>query len=513
MLPTTDPIPAAAYVRYSSELQDELSIQGQLDEIRAFAAKNGYEVITVFADRAERGSSDSRPQFVEMQLAVKSPTCPFKAVIAWKSDRIARKYELAAGFRGFLRRRGISLLFVAEPNIEGPVGSLLSAVMDGMNEFYSANLGENVRRGMKTSVSRGFASGGTAPFGYRKIQVPGDNGKMKWKWEVDPLTAPIVRRIYEEYISGKGLISIANGLNADGIKSARGGQWHSGQIWATLFSQRDAYLGRLTYNKYSRKEPEPGSGTKKGNTRKERRDLSEWVIFENAHPAIITPEQGMAVDGIRQGKEPLSKELDRKKEIRILTGLLRCGVCGKKYVIARGKKDRKYYACSSSRWGTSCGNRYVRCEQTEDLVKSIICNRVDTMEEEILKAIEEEPKVLEPVELKDIATEKDEIRRKMGNLVDAISEGIIPKDLASERMKTFQNALERLSFEEKALRHHFEQKEASGAALAELGELPEGWKDNDEFLRAVLLALIDRIEITVSGILVHYKVPISPDLI
>lgn len=213
-------IPAAAYARYSSDLQDEMSITGQLDEIRAFAAKNGYEIVSIFADRAERGSSDVRPQFLELQAAVKSPTCPFRAVIAWKSDRIARKYELAAGFRGFLRRRGVQLLFVAEPNVDGPVGALLSAVMDGMNEFYSANLGENVKRGMRTAVSRGYASGGTALYGYRKVRMEVD-GRLRYRWEVAPETAPIVRRIYAEYAAGAGLRSIARALNEDGIPAAR----------------------------------------------------------------------------------------------------------------------------------------------------------------------------------------------------------------------------------------------------------------------------------------------------
>ncbi len=492
----SDPIPAAAYVRYSSELQDELSIQGQLDEIRVFAERSGYEVVSVYADRAERGSSDTRPQFVALQDAAKSPTCPFKAVICWKSDRIARRYELAAGFRGFLRRRGIALLFVAEPNIDGPVGSLLSAVMDGMNEFYSANLGENVRRGMKASVARGYASGGTAPFGYRKIQVPADNGKMKWKWEPDPETAPIVRQIYEMYAQGGvGLQSICTWLNGQDIKTARGGIWHPGQVWALLFMQRDAYLGRLTYNKFSRKEPEPGNGIRKGNTAKTRRSIAEWTITEDAHPAIISPELAARVDMARSGREPLSETISRKKEIRLLTGLMRCGICGKKFVKSAGRNGRKYYCCSSSKWDASCGNRYFRCEETEERVVSAIRKRVDTLEAEIVEAIRqgenEEPHI--PAALFDLEREREELKRKQSNLVDAISDGIIPKDLAAEKMKALQNALERITFEAEVQRHQSEKKSLSMSILDDLAGLPEGWFNDESILRSCVVACFARL--------------------
>jgi len=505
-------IPAAAYAGYSSDLQDEMSITGQLDEIRAFAAKNGYEVVSIFADRAERGSSDVRPQFLELQAAVKSPTCPFKAVIAWKSDRIARKYELAAGFRGFLRRRGVALLFVAEPNIDGPVGALLSAVMDGMNEFYSANLGENVKRGMRTAVSRGYASGGTALYGYRKIRIEID-GRLRYRWEIDPKTAPIVRRIYAEYAAGAGLRTIARSLNEDGVPAARGGKWNTSQVHALLFDRRDGYLGRLTYGKCSRKEPEPGSGIRKGNTSKTLLSREEWTVCEDAHPALITPELSAAVDAAHSGRTPISEIMERTKRTRLLSGLLRCGVCGKKYVVTTNSKGRHYYACYSARWETSCGNRYVPQSAIESAVKKAVVRKMRTLEKEILRAIKEGKRATTPVELRDIAVEREAVKKKQERLIDAISEGVLPFDLAGERLKALQNTLERLAFEEKELQGHFSKNVDSTAALDGLRALPEGWQEDEEVFRALLLFLVDSIEIHRTHATINYKIPVKPSQI
>jgi len=102
-----------------------------------------------------------------------------------------------------------------------PSGRLLEGIIEVIDEFYSANLSQDVLRGMRENAGRGFCNGGRAPYGYIRVKVQ-DGATSRTKLEPDPKTAPIVQRIFRECLVGKGLKAIARGLNADGLASSTG---------------------------------------------------------------------------------------------------------------------------------------------------------------------------------------------------------------------------------------------------------------------------------------------------
>src|SRR4030042_1949616 len=210
---------AVLYARVSSEKQDvDLSVSAQLKALREYAVRNGHTVIKEFIDEAESGKTTARPAFREMISAARRQERPFDLILVWKYSRFARSREDSIVFKTMLRKNGVRVLSVTEPFEDNPTGKLLEPMIESLDEFYLANLGEEVTRGMRESASRGFYIISRAPYGYRKVKVR-DGNKERPKLEVVPNQANIVIRIFNEVLEGKGLMDVAKRLNGDGIAS------------------------------------------------------------------------------------------------------------------------------------------------------------------------------------------------------------------------------------------------------------------------------------------------------
>ena len=163
---------AAIYARVSSEKQDvDLSISAQLKALRDYAVKNGHDVVKEFVDEAESGKTSARSAFREMIALARRFSKPFDIILVWKYSRFARSREDSILFKAILRRNGVKVISISEPFEDTPTGRLFEAMIESLDEFYSANLGEEVARGMRESASRGFYVGSYAPYGYRKTGV------------------------------------------------------------------------------------------------------------------------------------------------------------------------------------------------------------------------------------------------------------------------------------------------------------------------------------------------------
>lgn len=227
-------IPAVIYARYSSSNQREESIAGQLRECHAFADRNGYKIIEEYTDSAMTGKTDKRPGFQKMIKDSEKRT--FEAVIVWKLDRFARDRYDAAVYRKILRENGVKLISAMEAISDSPEGIILEGLLEAMAEYYSANLSENIKRGTYDSaLERKYL--GKKTLGYRR----GSDGR----YEIDPDTAPIVKRIFREYLEGRPRQEIIDGLNADGFKTAKGNAFANNSLYSIL--RNDKYIGVYRY--------------------------------------------------------------------------------------------------------------------------------------------------------------------------------------------------------------------------------------------------------------------------
>ncbi|TLM98784.1 recombinase family protein, partial [bacterium] len=237
----------AIYARVSSEKQDtDLSLSAQLRALREYAARNGHIIAREYVDEAESGRSIDRPGFKQMVAASRQKSPPFDAILVWKLSRFARSREDSIVFKALLRKHGVQVVSITEPFEDTPTGKLLEAIIESLDEFYSANLGQEVLRGMRESASRGFYVASHTPYGYRRVKVR-DGNKDRAMLEVDPHHASVVARIFKEFLGGAGIKDIARALNTEGVSAPMGKRWGNTTLYRILVNE--AYTGILVWGR------------------------------------------------------------------------------------------------------------------------------------------------------------------------------------------------------------------------------------------------------------------------
>ena len=251
----TEPTPAALYARVSSDRQDvDLSVAAQLRALREHAERNGYVVVREYVDEAESGRGDDRPEFNRMIGEAKSPQEAFREILVWKFSRFTRKREHAVVYKSMLRRRGVRVVSITEQADDTPTGKLVEGIIESVDEFFSENLAQEVRRGMREAASRGFWVGSRTPYGYNRVMVQ-DGARKRPKLEPDEETARVVQRIFELAETGRGTLDIARTLNEEGIASATGKLWSKTSISSIL--RNEVYTGTLVWGAAAGDQADP----------------------------------------------------------------------------------------------------------------------------------------------------------------------------------------------------------------------------------------------------------------
>ncbi|MEE3451440.1 MAG: recombinase family protein [Acutalibacteraceae bacterium] len=299
---------AAAYIRVSTDDQVEYSPASQLEKIREYAKRNGYILPDeyIFMDEGISGRNTAkRAAFNKMIGTAKQKPKPFDAILLWKFSRFARNREDSIVYKSMLRKQcGIDVISISENVGDDKMSVLIEALIEAMDEYYSINLSEEVKRGMTEKASRGEAVS-IPSFGYLI-----ENGK----YIPDPDTALIVRKIYNDYLDGIGMRTIAVELNNSGIRTRRGNPFENRTIKYIL--QNPVYIGKIRWN---------NSG--KANYHSVRDPEQNTV--DGSHEPIIDKETWNKVQeklrsegGVKYMRSTISKEPF------MLQGLCRCSACG-----------------------------------------------------------------------------------------------------------------------------------------------------------------------------------------
>lgn len=223
---------AIAYYRYSSDSQNEASIEQQRQAAQKWAADHGLTIVREYEDPTISGTTAERPGYQRM-LAELTKVRP-STIILWKSDRLGRdRYELAFA-RKTIRDAGCRIRYVAEaiPDDDSPEAALMESFLDGMADYYSKQLARNIRRDVRYNAEH-CLSNGHRIFGYKT-----DEHK---RYVIDEETAPFVQRMFNQYADGKPLQEIANDLNEQGVRSVRGGRLSVNSLRRIL--KNDRYVG------------------------------------------------------------------------------------------------------------------------------------------------------------------------------------------------------------------------------------------------------------------------------
>ena len=302
---------ACAYVRVSTDKQEELSPDSQIREIKEYAARNNMLISKIYVE--EHGISgknaSKRPAFQKMIAACKEKSHPYDVVLVWKFSRFARNIDESTYYKSILRKKcNVDVQSVSEPIIEGMYGRLIEMVIEWSDEFYLYNLSGEVHRGMTENALRGGYNS-NAPLGYIKKKgcIP----------EIDPPKADIVKHIYDMYTKDDmTMADIAAKLNTLDFRSNRGSKFEIRTIQYIL--DNPFYIGKIRWNYYDRNNHQ-------------RKNKDEVIIVDGKHEPIITDEQWSLVQSKRCKAKKHGGSGRKRTSVTAghwLSGMIACSECG-----------------------------------------------------------------------------------------------------------------------------------------------------------------------------------------
>lgn len=405
---------AVIYARYSCDRQNEQSIEGQLHECYDYARKHDITIVKEYIDRALSGrSAEHRTAF--QQMIKDSDKKGFDFVIVYKIDRFARNRYDSAIYKARLKKNKVRVLYAKESIPEGPEGIILESLLEGMAEYYSAELSQKIRRGMHETALKHKFAGGNRPFGYQ-ITKDGD-------FVIDEKEAEIVRKIFTDYADGKPTNEIAEELNAKGIKNARGTLWNKNNFHQIFHNEK--YIGVYQLGSYRQ---------------------------EDVIPRIISDELWNRVQKIidKHRKAPASS---RQTEY-LLTGKAYCGNCGTGlqggYGTSKTGDRHYYYTCSARKRYKSCDFKPVTKEWLESTVVDVTVKNI--LQDDVIDLIADRCEKISIAE-HDRQSERNilklqlaSINKSLSNIMKAIEEGIITST-TKQRLNELEEQKAKLEFE------------------------------------------------------------------
>ena len=384
------------YARFSSHSQTEQSIEGQLRECYSYAKKNNLLVLHEYIDRAMTGTNDKRPEF--LQMIEDSKKKEFDYILVYQLDRFARNRYDSAIYKAKLKKNGIRVLSAKENISDDASGVLMESLLEGMAEYYSAELSQKVKRGIHESSLKGNYIGGNILYGYDVVDK---------KYVINPIEAGIVRKIFADYANGKKTLEIVNELNNAKITNKHGRKFSLDLIAKMLRNRK--YNGVCEINGFT---------------------------YNNLYPQIIDEEIFRKCNLImNEHKHKQRKEID-SDDIYILSGKLYCGVCNNLMTAETGTSKtgaiHRYYKCFGKKKKTiDCEKHNVRKESIEDFVFEmtkeyvLIPEVIDKTAQVVVDKFNSE--LANNFVLEKLKTELKEKEKAINSMLDAIEKGIITK--------------------------------------------------------------------------------------
>lgn len=398
---------AVIYCRYSSDSQTEQSIDGQLRVCTEYAKNNDILILDTYIDRAMTGTNDNRPDFQRMiKDSVKKN---WDYVLVYKLDRFSRnKYETVI-HKKTLRDNGVKVLSAMENIPDTPEGIILESLLEGMNQYYSAELSQKVKRGMNETRQKGNFTGGFLVYGYKVVDK---------KVVIDENKADTVRYIFEQYAMGVYVKDIIKALTEKGILN------------------RNKPFARNTVYNILRCEKYSGI----------YRHGDE--VFTNIYPQIVDTETFNKVrdkiNANRYGKRSV-------EVVYLLRNKLKYGYCGSTITAecgtAKNGETKRYYKCLGRKHNNGCNKQAIRKTVLENIVlENIISelNKPQVMNMLVNGLLAEQQRQAQcNTVLNLLLKEKRSAETSIDNIMSAIENGGT-SNTAMKRLRELENRVETL---------------------------------------------------------------------
>ena len=445
---------AVIYARYSSYNQTEMSIEGQIAECRRYAEKHDLLIIQEYIDRAQSATTDKRPNF--QRMIEDSSYGTFEVILVYQFDRFARNLNDAGYYRKILADNGVSVISAMENIPTDSSGIITLGMIDAINQWYSAQLSEKSRRGLRQRAELLKYNGGNLTYGF----AVDENGY----YILDEATAPIVREIFERTAAGEKGTEIAKDLNARGIKTARGKAFGKNSFQSILRNER--YKGTYVYDD---------------------------IKIPNAIPRIVSDElfdevQALLGTKARRGHRPATEDY-------LLTGKLFCGHCKDPMTGTSGNshtgRKYRYYTCSNA--PKTCDKSNVKKDFIEENVLEC-CRQVlsdDIIYDVVNAIIEQNQQDQESPSIVNLKSEIKEMEGRIEKLLDQMESADGSEKLGT-RLRKREQDLDTLN--KQLIREQAKQRKIDPILAKQFLECMRDAKlEGAEYDRLLINTLVDKI--------------------
>lgn len=446
--PEEEPVRVATYTRISTdEAHQPYSLSAQAERLASYiASQPRWTLVREFTDQMT-GAVLERPG-LERALA-EARAHRFDLLLVYRVDRLARSVRALAHILEDLETAGVAFRSATEPFDTATAGGRMFVQMLGVfAEFERATIVERVIAGMERKAATGGWPGGYRPFGYEPDR---ETGQLVVKED----EAPLVEIIFDLYANKRmGSRAVAQWLNQGGHRTKAGRPWSHTSVLTVLRNR--AYVGEIFFRGRYHSSPHPR--------------LIPEQLFETAQRVLESRAEDM---GLRR-----SNGSDY-----LLTGLLRCEKCGKRFIGASAKGNAyryAYYVCfSRHRYGTAeCDQDRLRADELEEkVVESLLATlaRRDLLEEAVTRwgEIVESAR---PDRERELAAVEARIRKAQGALdrhFQAFEDGRLREEVCTRRIEELSVVLTSLEARRAELIEESSGSQPSLPDSTELAQLPE----------------------------------------
>lgn len=437
-----------AYLRDSGGREQELSIDRQIGEIKAWVEEYGLIVTQWFSESRSARTAKKREQLQVMMEALRNGA-EVGGIVVWSYDRFARNAIQSQLYRSEIRDRGYNFHSLTDYIPDGSEAVVFEAFRDYAAEQFSVTLSRNVKSGARAVLKTHGVLGGFPPKGFMRERVEigvhrDGRQRIGHRWVPDPDLAPTIRLAFDMRAQGATLKQI---MQATGL-------FKSKNSFTTFFTNR-LYMGILEYG--------------------------DLVIEDYCEPIVPAALWERAYKLGQQRASISGKKHNPRRHASqfVFSGVVFCQHCGApmngRVVAKKGKPRRLYYVCSRAHRRFDCPARFVPARPLE----TILLKKLEDVALDLENLLAFQAKVKEHYArmYHQLDGERLRLRRQLrdqtkriGHLIDAISE--------RGHSRSLLDALHKAELEEASLKIQVEDleremqipREASPKELAALAE-------------------------------------------
>lgn len=420
----------AAYARYSTDHQDENSIETQFENIHEYCQNHQYNIVAHYFDKAKSGTNIERADFQEMITAAKSGN--FAAIVIYDITRGSRDVADWFTFRKEMMHAGVQIISTHDNigDLLNPNDFLTELIGVGIGQHHVLTTRTKTIDGITKRAQEGVFLGGCPPLGY---DVEDGN------YIINEQEARIVKKIFHMYAAGKSYNSIIDALS--GAVGKKGRPLGKNSLHSIL--RNDRYIGVYTWNRKNVKM----MGKWAGGTPNQN-----MVRIPDAIPRIIDQ---VTWDAVQVRMNSRKNAASKAKRTYLLSGKISCCTCGATYCghtsTGRGYSN-SYYICGNRTRTKSCQSKSIRSLELEEFCRSSVRNYLLNIDHYIIAQ-----KIAAAYEKlnSDFSSEKKElisISSKIKNGTEAILNGFSSQELFRQMqdLQTRKATLEKILLDDKS---------------------------------------------------------------